>query len=381
MRANPDVRKLIAEGKYPDAFRYFSAHNDEPRFQYAPENVKENRKRIIPPGEEKDLLELIDIPVEDLSLQMGDDFAGIYAAKGFSSERKIGIGKAFLDRAEEYHRGNFYPKGIAVNLKRCLDASDVEFSNPTIFDMGSGSGNSVFACTELFPACRIIASDLSPYLLRILVRVNREEYQNRPILALASDALTVKMRQNSFQLVTGNSMLHHLVNPEHAFTLAYNMLTKDGCAIFFEPFMSGVLAANWGFKQILRANEFASEKLSEKTIRMLTGIGEDIKYRIVAHDEIPDDRNPIHRMDDKWIFDRESIVAMAESAGFKKARVISLDSPKFFTDYLRAIFAWSNESIDTLPAWAYDMVSLQDTHNYRCGRNDVILWGGIILQK
>jgi SAM-dependent methyltransferase len=77
--------------------------------------------------------------------------------------------------------------------------------------------------------------------------------------------------ENSFDIVVGAAILHHLFKPESVFEHAYKILRSGGCAIFFEPFSDGYSILSDFYKTILIESGYTIDRFSlvEKIINKI----------------------------------------------------------------------------------------------------------------
>src|SRR5208337_3692469 len=133
---------------------------------------------------------------------------------------------------------------------------------PRILDLGSGGGNTVFALHELYPKARMIASDLSVPLLRIL-KANLERHHEAMSCSIVQmNAEEIVFRDDQMDLVVGGSILHHLFTPEKTLRECYRVLKPGGSAVFFEPFELGNQILALIFKQLIRRTGGSSSALA-----------------------------------------------------------------------------------------------------------------------
>src|SRR5262245_31281823 len=112
------------------------------------------------------LAEVFAEPLVDL----GDSdpaFAGIRSRRRALGSLKVGVTAQFLEHPEEYHRRYHDVAYWSFLLGNALEKAHITHEVGTLIDIGSGSGNSVIPLCERFPRARIIATDISPQLLKI----------------------------------------------------------------------------------------------------------------------------------------------------------------------------------------------------------------------
>ena len=86
-------------------------------------------------------------------------------------------------------------------ISRALCTAGRSRRSPTIPRHRLGLGQSVFPCLELMPSCRIVATDLSPNLLRILLdHVNGRNRCAGQVVPVCMDATRDYYRAGSFDL-------------------------------------------------------------------------------------------------------------------------------------------------------------------------------------
>ena len=88
-----------------------------------------------------------------------------------------GVGAQFLENASTYDERYAGTLGIEISMQkiaRALERAGAGEMQPSlVLDVGSGSGNSVFALAKLFPEAQILALDLSPNMVAIIQRPSR----------------------------------------------------------------------------------------------------------------------------------------------------------------------------------------------------------------
>ena len=161
------------------------------------------------------------IPVEDAAGRP----TPVWAIAGVRSAARVS--EQFTANAGEYH-ARYAASGHFEGLfRQALEASKIAVPEaPLILDLGSGSGaNSVVPCFGLFPGARQVATDLSADLLAILADYAREDGLSDRVVCVVMDAMTSQAAACRFDLVTGASILHHLVQHEKHETTCVNSAT------------------------------------------------------------------------------------------------------------------------------------------------------------
>jgi SAM-dependent methyltransferase len=202
---------------------------------------------------------------------------------------------------------------------QALNATGLKVADrPRILDLGSGSGvNSIVPCLNLFPGARQVATDLSAELLAILADYAREAGFEDDVLCVTMDAMSDHVAPGQFDLVTGASILHHLVQPHLGLSVAARALKPGGHAIFLEPF-DGYGLIRLAYQRILAEAELRRSSLAPEVERTLRAMVADIAARTMPDPSAPGFTD----LDDKWLFSREQIEAAARACGFTQVRFV-----------------------------------------------------------
>jgi len=253
--------------------------------------------------------------------------------------------------------------------------------SPRILDLGSGGGNTVFALHELYPKARMIASDLSVPLLRIL-KANLERHHEAMSCAIVQmNAEQIVLRNDQMDLVVGGSILHHLFTPEKTLRECYRVLKPGGSAVFFEPFELGNQMLALIFKQLIRMNGriFLRPRLGRDVVAFFEALCLDYRVRKGI-----DKSDPVYQhMDDKWLFTRGYFETTARSIGFRKVTIDSLHDPKdMFLNQVKTLLRLGlGKDGSALPEWAVALIRDSDEHFSEEMRAELLIEGCILLEK
>ncbi|WP_296596570.1 class I SAM-dependent methyltransferase [Phenylobacterium sp.] len=242
------------------------------------------------------------------------------------------------------HFQRLFETALAVTSTRIKPA-------PVVLDLGSGSGvNSVVPCLRLFGGARIVATDLSPELLAILAE-NLDHLQARErVTCVVMDAMGDHVRPGRFDLVTGASILHHLLQPQLGLAAAARALRPGGKAIFFEPF-DGYSLVRLAYQRILAE---APQHPDAPLDPAVSGVFKALVTDIAARTE-PDPTGPnFPYMDDKWLFAREWIETEARRLGFSSVEFVAHNDGQHLYRAVTQVqirLATGSEAL-TVPDWA-----------------------------
>lgn len=286
----------------------------------------------------------------------------------------------FTINAETYNEqyNNYYHSEILLtDYFNKIISSDTYNKNNLILDIGSGSGLSVVPLLKLFKNSKIICSDLSLDLLKIIKQnVIKNNCVNFPTI-MQLNAEELNFVPETFDFVIGLAILHHLFNPEKTLKCCYDILKSGGYALFYEPFENGNSILCCIYDAIL--NDYRSNLLSDEIKDLFNGIINDMHSRRGRDktDEL------FLRLDDKWLFTKKYFEDYSDLYGFSDLKIYSLrQGKKQFSsqikDIIKLVF---NKEPDILPDWAWNIAYKYDNMFTDDMMNDLLIEGCIILKK
>jgi SAM-dependent methyltransferase len=290
------------------------------------------------------------------------------------------ITEQFKAGAEEYHRRYAASDHFEHLFRQALDFTGIAVAEgPTILDLGSGSGvNSVVPCGRLFPGARTVATDLSAELLAMLAGYLSEAGSSQDVACVMMDAMGEHVAPGAFDLVTGASILHHLVSPERGIKAAARALKPGGHAVFFEPF-NGWSVIRLAFERILAEADLRREALDPPVDAALRGLVADLAGRS-RHDRTPEE---IAAVDDKWLFSRTRMENAGRAAGFATVRFVPHnDHASMYRDVTMVHLRLATGRTDLqLPAWAMGVLDGFDAALSLHAKRELMLEGTIVMTK
>ena len=218
--------------------------------------------------------------------------------------------------------------------------------------LGSGSGNSVIPLLEQFPKAQIVASDISPQLLAILRDYSAKNGMGERLSLVCMDAGKDFYVPNTFDLVVGAAILHHIVDPANLLKAIFGALRPGGFAIFFEPFEDGNAIIRLAYRQILKCSQAST--LDPKITKFLQCMSDYLS--------IPMDRprsDPIFQStDDKWLFSRNYFYELGEKLGAKRTITYPIhDTKRCFSAQTETLMRIGFQlPPEAMPVWAWAMI-------------------------
>jgi SAM-dependent methyltransferase len=285
----------------------------------------------------------------------------------------------FKANAEEYHRRYAASDHFEALFRQALGATGLTVAaRPLILDLGSGSGvNSVVPCRRLFPGARIVATDLSGELLGLLADYAVNDAAVSDVVCVKMDAMSQAVSPGAFDLVTGASILHHLDSPASGIKAACRALKPGGHAIFFEPF-NGWAIVRLAFERIRAEAALRGDPLAPALDAAVVQLIEDVAARS------PESYSAgLADKDDKWLFSRTGVEAMARNAGFETVRFVPHnDHPSLYRDVAASHLRLSVGHDDLrFPDWATAILDGFDAVMTLNAKREFMVEGTIVLSK
>jgi SAM-dependent methyltransferase len=309
----------------------------------------------------------------------GQGQMAIWAAENYDPGNLVGISERFLGKADIYTATYTHSENILDLLRRAIALHGIPIGEmKTVLDFGSGPGtNTVLPLHIIDPRLRIVATDISLNLLAILSRLMDDHPYREHVDIVAWDCMSNGITPNSFDLVTGASLLHHLMDPSQAILTAATALRPGGYAFFVDPFDGAGLIRGL-YQALLSANTGREDRLRDDTTRVLQMLVRDYGARLAG--SLPEH---FTELEDKWIFSQELITQWGHDAGFRSVCIRGThDDPHMYRNYVMTqIRMASGPDAAKLPAWAVDVLDGFDASLTAAVRNRMILEGIIVMRK
>lgn len=308
----------------------------------------------------------------------GQGEKAMWAAKGYDPENLVGISERFLEKADIYTATYTHSENILDLLRRAIAVHGIPVAEiRTVLDFGSGPGtNTVFPLHLIDSSFRIVATDISLNLLATLSHLLDQHPQRDLVDIVAWDCMSGGIKPESFDLVTGASLLHHLMDPRDAIRTAYEALRPGGHAIFVDPFDGAGLIRGM-YQAVLNANVGRNERLSDATAETMELLSRDYEARLAGSE-------PEHftYLEDKWIFAPEWIVEQGRAAGFSSVIVRgNQDHPGMYREYALMQLRIASPEAAAVPDWALEIMDAFDASLTPAVRKRMLLEGTIVMRK
>lgn len=272
------------------------------------------------------------------------------------------------------------PEMTGRNLARAFDSLGWEPERRerlTILDIGVGSGNSTIPLFSLCPASFIIGSDLNVEMLLLLKEGLKEKEHLDRCAFLQLNAEELDFLPETFDLVCGSGVLHHLLDPEKTLEGCARILRPGGAAIFFEPFENGNAILTLAYRTILQDSRQGEITKDVKDLfALLVRDFDERKGRDKSHPRFL-------AMEDKWLFTPYYWREMAKKYGFADCTIFPLHATEGQFEYQTAenLRLGLGKDKDALPSWAWEIVCQYDTLFSEDMKNELLAEGCMILKN
>ena len=136
---------------------------------------------------------------------------------------------------EQYYSLNIdFSRALGLTIKIALEKT-ITLPVHSALEIGCGTGVFTRGCNYYRIAEYILATDISKEMLG--EAANKDPSDN--VLYLVQDAYNLNIKDNSFNIVMGCAILHHLAYLKKTLSETFRVLTNDGVAVFYEPFFYG----------------------------------------------------------------------------------------------------------------------------------------------
>lgn len=306
---------------------------------------------------------------------------GLFIPTDVAAHSTATVDEKYLAGAREWferHQAFGYYLGV---LEGRFAAHGITPSGSAV-DIGSGFGNTVIPLLEKYDDLRIVASDLSPDLLEILMEQAEKRDLTDRVAAVVLDVEKPCFQAEVADYVFGGAILHHLVDPFAALENITRLLKPGGYAFFLEPFENGHAILGIAFDFIY--TQAAHYKALTKPIKFLKEIQIDICARSLRRLH-PDSGANWEKLDDKWMFTRSFFERLQTRLPDIDISIDQLSQrPDIYRGYTETILTSYGgfECPAALPGWAWDVIATFDEHYVSSElKRELIIEGAITLHR
>jgi SAM-dependent methyltransferase len=218
-----------------------------------------------------------------------------------------------------------------------LDSVCKQNKHVKVLEIGAGIGNCTYGFIRTYQPEVYIASEPFPSLVPTLrARLDEWGYPFPRGIAATWDAnYPPVLPKDTFTVVMGNSVLHHITRWREALDYSLALLEDGGLLIFGEPNHE-----TWAvIVSFVRAFNLSGD-LSADTKRRLSAYVNGLEYRF----RIKDNLDALDKLEDKHIFSFRELMDFAQSRGVTLS--IMSQTTAFHTSFVRLLSPLMMEPID-----------------------------------
>ena len=214
----------------------------------------------------------------------------------------------FLDNAGIYHERYHCEAHWGRLLRLGFNAAGVDCAGiRSVLDVGSGCGNTALVAARLMPSAHVIASDISPGLLKILLdSASAENLTN--LSTWCFDLHQRLFEEQSFDLVIGGSILHHMFDPVVALRNLSLSMRPGSPLLLYEPMEEGAHLMCVVYQAL--CSELKHEA-DQRLLHFFQAMIKDYEHRFGVGVVKP----WTSHLDDKWLFNRFYLEDLASQVG------------------------------------------------------------------
>lgn len=318
-------------------------------------------------------------PLKDVSTLGDPRFANIYSPLYDADEVRKYMSSYYesQDGAQgqdaKLNLNDYYRRLLGEALERTggLGASGPA---PAILEIGCGFGSATIPLLELYPESKLVASEFSLSMLQLLKgKLDGDLHRGRCAL-LQLNAEDMDFHGESFDLVVGAAVLHHLFHPEKVLESCARVLKPGGRAIFFEPFESGFDVVSLVYQSALSdPRRFLIDPRKRRYLQHCVSYWREMRSA--------DKASPFFAgADDKWLFPSSFFERHAQSSNFRHCEMYGLDkSGRPFEALIRTHLEGNN--VKSMPRWFWQIVDRHEDAFSDEQKKTLFTEGCVILQK
>lgn len=265
---------------------------------------------------------------------------------------------------DEAHGVNKESSKKLYNIYKEILSSHGANTNGAVLEIASGSGYLTQGITNLSSFSEIHCSDLSPGFMKQLRGKLGGGKTGRKNLFYLFDANRLPFIDQSFDVVLGNSVLHHFANFENTLIDCYRVLKSGGAAVFGEPVLDIHVFVSLS-ASLIRA--FDSRQLSRRLSKHTDQVLAIIENRAtLKRNNLRSDRSDLDSIEDKFQFPIEYMRDLSTKIGYSlfecRSNASNLNFGKMIKSVISRVFIQSNADITEIEEYDYIFDSLSLTY-------------------
>ena len=256
-------------------------------------------------------------PGEILDLRIDKSMDTLLDIQGY--DRAHSVSKTLESSKRKWRTLSTIVKIAIDDYKSCLH-QEVFTSNfkESVLELAAGTGNISLGIASDEQVKQVVISDISPGMLQICQQRLSCAQAKKYSLTLF-DANKLPFEDSQFNLIVGNSVLHHLENFENTLRECKRVLKPGGACIFGEPILNSQSFMSLFCDLVLNISELKGDKLSKKEKLILSTISQKALTKRRHLEEL--NRSVLKKYEDKFQFPVEYMKTLCTNViGFSSAQ-------------------------------------------------------------
>lgn len=241
---------------------------------------------------------------------------------------KVGVpaGALFTEHVDEYEQHGMFFSEQKQSLARSMIRQNCSNLTPAsvVLEIGAGSGHySKAFISEGLPFATYIINDNSlPMLERCAENLRSSPPAAGPVVFFCGDIAACRFRADSFDLIFGNAILHHILDYKAFLAEVHRILRPDGCFFVREPLAQPFLMAAILFQLAIYISEATKDPFAPPDKGKLDAFCNNVIAR--ARGLLPVDE--LRGMEDKHLFHEGELGTLCKRIGFSTVEFVR-DAP------------------------------------------------------
>ena len=295
--------------------------------------------------------------------------------KIFTRDQLLGVTSRYTtDAVQDFEKfqNNNYLEGL---LLQSVSFFGIKVPDE-ILELGCGAGNLTIPLLRN-TAANIFATDISRQQLKILSSLLNSNHSQDRVRLIQLDNSTEFFENETFDLIVGSAIAHHLIDPLVLIRLSLQWLRVDGSLLLFEPVLSGSLIVREAILEILNS---VSADLPSEVFNFLDGIALDIAARSDSLTKLSHEQR--RKLDDKSFVDVNLIKQKFNNVAVRVMPILDHSSKRVLSQHVENILKYYLlwEKFDLLPQKFWKILEAYD-ERFSTSIDSPVIEGAIHIKK
>ena len=226
-------------------------------------------------------------------------------------------------------------------------------------------------------SANIFATDISRQQLKILSSLLDSNHSQDRVRLIQLDNSTEFFENETFDLIVGPAIAHHLIDPLVLIRLSLQWLRVDGSLLLFEPVLSGSLIVREAILEILNS---VSADLPLEVFNFLDGIALEFAARSDSLTKLSHEQR--RKLDDKSFVDVNLIKQKFNNVAVRVMPILDHSSNRVLSQHVENILKYYLlwEKFDLLPQKFWKILEAYD-ERFSDSIDSPVIEGAVYIKK